>query len=92
MSSVPPPPAITIGDSISFTATVTSTGLLPNPLVWEWDDDGNGTTDFVVTATGPSNIRSLVATTTGAKTVKIRVRHPATSREALCTITVTVNP
>lgn len=82
---------IIIGTPVTFTATVTSTGPVPALLRWEWDDNGDGTTDFIVSSAASPNLRILMFGTTGPKTVKVRVSHPASNRDALGTAAVTVN-
>ena len=82
---------IVIGTAVTFRATVTSTGPVPVGLRWEWDDNGDGVYDFGVSSAASPNLRTLMFGTVGPKTVKVRASHPASSREALGTITVTVN-
>jgi len=87
---VPASFAPVLGTSNNFTATVTSSDLVPASLQWEWDVNGDGTYDLTVAGAPSPNTQALTFGTQGVQTVKVRVTDVATSRIAIGTVQVTV--
>lgn len=78
-----------IGDPVTFTATVTSSGPIPPSFQWFWDDTNDGNVDTFETGASPKN-RTTSYGSVGAVTMKVRAVDPITGREATGTKTVTV--
>jgi PKD repeat protein len=83
------PPTQTVGAAIAFTATVTSSAVLPGTLTFEWDYDNNGSVDETTTGATPGQV-THVYNTAGAKTPRVTVKA-SDGRTATNTTQVTVN-
>jgi PKD repeat protein len=79
-----------LGASNNYTATVTSSGAVPASLQWQWDDNGDGTPEFVTSAAASPNVRAIAFGSAGAHTIKVTVTETATGRTASGLLTVTV--
>lgn len=81
-----------IGDTVTYTATVSSTRSLPATFDFYWDETNDGTYDHVrVGQPNPSTQAVIIGPPTGNQTVKVRVVDPVSAREATSTRTVTVH-
>jgi PKD repeat protein len=79
----------TVGATVTFSSTVTSSGTVPSGLSFAWDFDGNGTTDAVTTGS-PSSSAGFTFNTAGDYKAKVTVTSPD-GRTATNTITITVS-
>lgn len=77
------------GMTVTFSATVTSTGIVPPGLLFAWDFDGNGTTDAVTTGS-PSSSAGFTFNAPGDYTAKVTVTAPD-GRTTSTTLTITVS-
>jgi PKD repeat protein len=86
-----PTGAIGIGQLVTFTATLTSTGGVPmSGITWEWDDNGDGVYEFASPAHMNPNSRTTSYGSAAVFTLKVRATDQATGRTAIGTRTVTV--
>lgn len=86
-----PSGTLTIGQPVTFTATLSSTGPVPTSgLTWEWDFDGDSTIDVVSAAHGNPDGQTTTYGSAGVKTLKVKATDTATGRTANGTRTVTV--
>jgi PKD repeat protein len=77
------------GSTVTFSSTVTSSGTFPSGLSFEWDFDGNGTTD-AVTSGSPSSSAGFTYNVAGTYKPKVTVTAPD-GRTTSNTITITVS-
>jgi PKD repeat protein len=85
------PNATMVNAPVIFTATVTSTGPVPPTLRWEWDDEGDGTYEIVISSAANPNVRTTSYGSVGVRTIKVRVTDPATGRVVTGTRAITVS-
>lgn len=78
-----------IGESVIFTATVTSSGPIPSSFEWYWDDTSDGVVNAFETGSSPRSYTTSYGLV-GAKTLKVKIIDTITGREATGTQAVTV--